>query len=89
VWVPRRRRQAPGSVVPRLEEVRAEVEQELRENKVESDTDEFLEEARAAAEIVILEQGTGNGGQSGPAKAVLRPSPVSGMAPASRPAPGP
>lgn len=56
VWVPRRRRQTPGSVVPRLEEVRAEVERELRENKVESDTDEFIEEARAAAEIVILEQ---------------------------------
>lgn len=74
VWVPRRRRQAPGSVVPRFEEVRAEVEGELREEKVESDTDEFLEEARAAAEIVVLEQGTGAG--AGPAKAVLRPAPV-------------
>jgi hypothetical protein len=75
VWVPRRRRQAPGSVVPRLEEVRAEVERELREEKVESDTDEFLEEARAAAEIVVLEQEPSAGGQA-PAKAVLRPAPV-------------
>lgn len=63
VWVPRRRRQSPGSVIPRLEEARAEVEVELRENKVESDTDEFLEEARAAAEIVILEPGTVAGSQ--------------------------
>lgn len=82
VWVPRRRRQAPGSVVPRLEEVSAAVEEELRESKVGSDTDEFLEDARATAEIVILDQalgnggpGTGDGGQ-GPAKATVLPTPV-------------
>lgn len=55
VWVPRRRRQSPGGVVPKVEAVFAEVESELRESKVESDTDEFLEDARAAAEIVILD----------------------------------
>jgi len=82
VWAPRRRRQAPGSVVPRLEDVSAEVEEELRENKVESDTDEFLEDARATAEIVVLDQaavnggpGTATGGQ-GPARAVSSPTPV-------------
>ena len=81
VWAPRRRRQAPGSVAPRLEDVSAEVEEELRENKVESDTDEFLEDARAAAEIVVLDPavnggpGPGAGGQ-GPARAVSSPTPT-------------
>ncbi len=54
VWVPNRRRRAPGSVVPKLEDARAAVEDELRERKVETDADHFLEEARAAAQIVIL-----------------------------------
>jgi len=82
VWAPRRRRQAPGSVAPRLEEVSAEVEAELRESKVGSDTDEFLEDARATAEIVILDQAWGNGGPGtgaggqGPAKANVLPTPV-------------
>ena len=82
VWAPRRRRQAPGSVVPKLEAVSAEVEAELRENKVESDTDEFLEDARATAEIVILDQSVVNGGPGpgagaqGPAKATVLPTPV-------------
>ena len=75
VWAPRRRRQAPGSVAPRLEEVSAEVEEELRESKVGSDTDEFLEDARAAAEIVILDKGTVDGGP-GPAKAAVSPTPA-------------
>ncbi|HEX7173771.1 MAG TPA: hypothetical protein VF240_00615 [Pyrinomonadaceae bacterium] len=82
VWAPRRRRQAPGSVAPRLEDVSAEVEEELRENKIESDTDEFLEDARATAQIVILDQAAVNGGQGtgaggqGPAKATVLPTPV-------------
>ena len=54
VYVPRRRRQAPGSIVPKLEDVSKEIENELIENKVASDTDAFLEDARAAAEIVII-----------------------------------
>jgi len=63
VWSPRRRRASPGAVVPKLEEVYARVESELREEKVASDTDEFLEDARASAEIVILDEGPGAGGQ--------------------------
>ena len=54
VWAPQRRRRAPGSVVPKLDDVRGAVEEELRERKVESDADQFLEEARAGAQIVIL-----------------------------------
>lgn len=54
VWVPRRRRQNPGRIVPKLEEVFAEVEKELTESKVESDVDAFLEDARGRAEITIV-----------------------------------
>ena len=56
VYVPRRRRQAPGLVVPTREQVYKELEAELIENKVNSDTDEFLDEARTAAEITILDK---------------------------------
>jgi len=56
VFVPRRRRQAPGAVVPAREQVYKELEAELIESKVASDTDEFLEEARGAAEITILDK---------------------------------
>ena len=56
VYVPRFRRQSPGSVVPELEKVYKEIEKEIVDSKIESDTDEFLEEARASAEITILSQ---------------------------------
>jgi hypothetical protein len=54
VFVPRQRRQSPGRIVPPLSEAAAEVENALRESKIESDTDKFLEDARARAEITIL-----------------------------------
>ncbi len=54
VYVPRRRRQAPGRIVPTLEEAREEITAALTESKIASDTDAFLEDARARAEIVIL-----------------------------------
>jgi hypothetical protein len=53
-YVPRFRRQRPGVIVPTLEQATAQIEETLREAKVESDTDAFLEDARARAEIVIL-----------------------------------
>ena len=56
VYVPRHRRQRPGVVVPKLEDVFKDIQAELTESKIESDTDEFLEEARAAAEITILDE---------------------------------
>ncbi len=55
VYVPRLRRQSPGRIVPELKEVFDEIQRELTESKIESDTDRFLEEARALAEITILE----------------------------------
>ncbi|HEV3470967.1 MAG TPA: hypothetical protein VG148_16710 [Pyrinomonadaceae bacterium] len=56
VYVPRRRRQSPGLIVPKVEEVYKELEAELIESKIDSDTDEFLEESRDAAEITILDK---------------------------------
>lgn len=54
VYVPRRRRQSPGSIVPKLEDASAQIQNELIESKIESDIDAFLEEARTTAEITIL-----------------------------------
>lgn len=54
VWVPRLRRQHPERLVPELKDVYKEVNQELTESKIESDTDEFLDSARERAEITIL-----------------------------------
>jgi hypothetical protein len=54
VYVPRFRSQNPGNIVPTLEEVRKQIEAKLREDKVESDTDAFLDSARERAEIVTL-----------------------------------
>jgi hypothetical protein len=62
VYAPRRRRQSPGLIVPRVEEVYKELEAEIIEAKVDSDTDEFLEEARASAEITILDKSFERGG---------------------------
>lgn len=55
VYAPRFRRQSPGRIVPRVEEVSKEIERELIDSKIESDTDDFLEDARASAEITIIE----------------------------------
>jgi hypothetical protein len=54
VWAPRTRRQQPGRLVPELKEVYKEVETELTESKIGSDTDAFLDSARERAEITIL-----------------------------------
>jgi len=54
VYVPRFRRQSPGSIVPKLEDVHDLIEARLREDKVESNIDSFLDSARDHAEIVIL-----------------------------------
>ena len=55
VYVPRLRRQSPGRIVPTLEAAYKVIERELTDSKIESDTDEFLEEARRSAEITILD----------------------------------
>jgi hypothetical protein len=54
VYVPRLRRQTPGIIVPKLEEVRDAIEKDLTENKIESDVDAFLDTARQRANITIL-----------------------------------
>jgi hypothetical protein len=54
VFVPRFKKEAPGRIVPTLEEARAQINHTLTENKIESDTDAFLDSARENAEIVIL-----------------------------------
>jgi len=68
VYVPRHRSQAPGVVVPELDKVREEIQRELTESKKESDTDDFLEQARAAAQIIILDPSLGDAGQKPQAK---------------------
>jgi hypothetical protein len=54
VWVPRFRRQKPGLLVPEQKNVAKEIEAELTESKIESDTDEFLDSIRERAEITLL-----------------------------------
>jgi hypothetical protein len=56
VYVPRFRQNSPGRIVPTLEEARAEINSTLAEDKIEADTDKFIEDARERAEIVILNQ---------------------------------
>jgi hypothetical protein len=54
VYVPRFRRASPGRIVPTLEDVRDELDKTLTEDKIESDTDAFIESARERAEITVL-----------------------------------
>lgn len=54
VFVPRFRQRSPGVIVPTLEQVGDRIERDLRESKISSDIDTFLEDARTRAEIVIL-----------------------------------
>lgn len=56
VFVPRRRRQSPGTIIPTLAEASAQIQSELVESKIESDISAFLDDARAAAEITILDK---------------------------------
>jgi len=50
------RARAPGAIVPRLEQARAEIEKTLTEEKIEASMAGFLDEVRQRAEIVILRQ---------------------------------
>jgi len=54
VFVPHFKSRNPGRIVPPLDEVKSQLERELTERKIESDTDQFLDTARERAEIVIL-----------------------------------
>jgi hypothetical protein len=54
VYVPRFQRQYPGRILPTFEQVRAQLEAQLTEDKIESEMDAFLDTARERAEITIL-----------------------------------
>ncbi len=63
VFVPRRRRQSPGAIVPELKSVYEQMQAELIERKIESETDAFLEDSRAAAQITFLDESLADGVQ--------------------------
>ena len=65
VFVPRRRRQSPGAIVPELKAVYDQMQSELVERKIESETDAFLEDSRAAAQITFLDETLADGVQRG------------------------
>lgn len=54
VFAPDFRRRNPGLLLPPLEEVRAQIKTILTEEKVASDIEKFLDEAKRRAEIIIL-----------------------------------
>lgn len=54
IFVPRFRRQYPGVIVPTFEKVSTQITNQLTEDKIESETDSFLDTARERAEITIL-----------------------------------
>lgn len=56
VFVPDFKRRNPGIVVPEIADVRVRINQTLTEQKVESDIETFLDNARDRAEIVILSE---------------------------------
>ncbi len=61
VFVPRRRRQSPGAIVPELKAVYDQMQSELVERKIGSETDAFLEDSRAAAQITFLDESLADG----------------------------
>jgi hypothetical protein len=54
VFVPRYQRQYPGRIVPTFEQASRQLEAQLTEDKIESETASFLDTARQRAEITIL-----------------------------------
>ena len=56
VYTPRFRQSQPGRIVPTLDAARDTIRQTLTEQKIAADTDAFLQDARAGAEIVRLMQ---------------------------------
>jgi hypothetical protein len=54
VFVPRFRQRSQQLILPKLDQVRSEIEQTLTESKIESSLQKYLDDARERAEIVIL-----------------------------------
>ena len=56
VFTPEFRRDNPGLLLPPLAQMRARINEILTEQKVESDIEDFLDNARNRAEIQILSE---------------------------------
>jgi hypothetical protein len=56
VFVPDFRRRSPGLLMPTLDEKRAAIRNFLTEQKVGSDIEKFLDDAKSRAEIIILSE---------------------------------
>lgn len=56
VYVPTFRRKNPGLLTPSLDEKRAEIRNFLTEQKVSSDIEKFIDEAKSRNEIVVLSE---------------------------------
>lgn len=56
VFTPDFRRRNPGLLLPTLDEKRAAIEEILKEQKVETEIEKFLDDAKRRAEIVILSE---------------------------------
>lgn len=55
-YVPEFRRRFPGLLTPNLDEKRAEIRQTLIEDKVAGNIEEFLDDAKRRAEIIVLSE---------------------------------
>lgn len=56
VFVPEFRRKNPGLLTPTLDETRGRINQTLVEQKVSSDIEKFLDDAKSRAEIIVLSE---------------------------------
>ena len=56
VYKPEFRRRNPGLLLPKLEDVRSQINQTLTEEKVASDIEKFLDDAKRRSEIIILSE---------------------------------
>lgn len=56
IYVPAFRKKNPGLLMPTLDEKRAEIRNVLTEEKVASDIEKFLDEAKSRVEIIVLSE---------------------------------
>ena len=56
VYKPEFRKRNPGLLLPKLEDVRSQINQTLTEEKVASDIERFLDDAKRRSEIIILSE---------------------------------
>ncbi len=54
IFVPKFRRENPDKIIPQLTDVRQRINAALTEDKIESDIDKFLDNAKNRAEIIVL-----------------------------------